>query len=51
MEVQKVGYEGTLLFELQSSEPSRTVLERAMAARRRFEQILEGEWGREITSA
>ena len=51
MEVQKVGYEGTLLFELQSSEPSRTVLERTMAARRRFEQILEGEWGREITSA
>ncbi len=51
MDVQKVGYEGTLLFELQSSEPSRTVLERAVAARARFEQILDGEWGREITSA
>lgn len=51
MGVQKVGYEGTLLFELQSGDPSRTVLERAVAARRRFEQILDGEWGREITSA
>jgi sugar phosphate isomerase/epimerase len=45
MSVQKVGYEGALLFELQSSEPPRTVLERAVAVRRRFEQILGGEWG------
>lgn len=51
MDVQKVGYEGTLLFELQSGEPARIVLERAVAARARFEQILDGEWGREITSA
>ncbi len=43
--VQKIGYEGTLLFELQSTEPARTVLERAVAVRRRFAQILDGEWG------
>jgi sugar phosphate isomerase/epimerase len=45
MDVQKVGYEGTLLFELQSSEPSATVLERAVATRGRFEEILGGAWG------
>lgn len=45
MAVQKVGYEGTLLFELQRLEPPRAGLERAVAARRRFEQILDGEWG------
>jgi sugar phosphate isomerase/epimerase len=50
-DVQKVGYEGTLLFELQSSEPSLKVLERAVAARGRFERILDPEWGREITGA
>ncbi len=45
MSVQKVGYEGTLLFELQSSEPMASALEGAAAARRRFEQIVDGEWG------
>ncbi len=45
MSVQKVGYEGTLLFELQGNEPAGKVLERAAAVRRRFEQILGGEWG------
>ena len=50
-DVQKVGYEGALLFELQSGEPSRTVLERVVATRGRFEHILDGEWGRELTSA
>jgi sugar phosphate isomerase/epimerase len=45
MSVQKVGYEGTLLFELQGTEPPRSVLERAVTVRRRFEQILDGEWG------
>ena len=45
MAVQKVGYEGTLLLELQSAEAPRTVLERAVTVRRRFEQILEGAWG------
>jgi sugar phosphate isomerase/epimerase len=45
MAVQKIGYEGTLLFELQSTEPPRTVLEHAATVRRRFEQILDGEWG------
>ncbi len=45
MAVQKIGYEGTLLFELQSAEPAATVLQRAVAARRRFDQILGGEWG------
>jgi sugar phosphate isomerase/epimerase len=45
MAVQKVGYEGTLLFELQGAEPPAAVLERAAAARRRFEQLLDGEWG------
>lgn len=43
MTVQKVGYEGTLLFELQSQDPARVVLERAAAARRRFERILEAD--------
>ena len=45
MAVQKVGYEGTLLFELQGAQPPEAVLQRAAAARRRFEQILDGEWG------
>lgn len=45
MSVQKVGYEGRLLFELQSQEPARTVLERAASVRRRFEQILYGDCG------
>jgi sugar phosphate isomerase/epimerase len=45
MAVQKVGYEGTLLFELEGAWPPDAILERAAAARRRFEQILEGEWG------
>ncbi len=45
MAVQKVGYEGTLLFELQSAEPPAVVLQRAVAARKRFDQILCGEWG------
>jgi sugar phosphate isomerase/epimerase len=45
MAVQKVGYEGTLLFELQALQPPDTVLERAAAVRRRFGQILDGEWG------
>ncbi len=49
MSVQKVGYEGTLLFELQSSEPPGTVLERAATARGRFEHILDGEWGQQLT--
>jgi len=45
MAVQKVGYEGTLLFELQGAQPPETVLERGAAARRRFDRILDGEWG------
>jgi sugar phosphate isomerase/epimerase len=44
MTVQKVGYEGTLMLELQSQDPARAVLERAVAARRRFEQVLESDW-------
>jgi len=45
MSVQKIGYEGTLLFELQGGEAPRSVLERAVTVRSRFEQILDGEWG------
>lgn len=46
MTVQKVGYEGTLLFELQGGEPATTLLRRAVEVRKRFEQILaDGEWG------
>ncbi len=45
MSVQKVGYEGTLLFELQSSEPPAAILGRAAGVRKRFEEILYGEWG------
>jgi sugar phosphate isomerase/epimerase len=43
--IQKIGYEGTLLFELQSAESPRSVLQRAAAVRRRFEEIVYGEWG------
>jgi hypothetical protein len=34
-----------LLFELEGAWPPDAILERAATARRRFEQILEGEWG------
>ncbi len=44
MTVQKVGYEGTLLFELQGCEPPVAGLQRAAGVRRRFEHILDGAW-------
>jgi sugar phosphate isomerase/epimerase len=50
MVIQKIGYEGTLLFELQSREPARTVLERAASARRRLEQLLDGEWAADMST-
>jgi sugar phosphate isomerase/epimerase len=42
MSLQKVGYEGALLFELAAAGAPRTVLEKARGVRRRFEQILGG---------
>jgi sugar phosphate isomerase/epimerase len=38
--LQKVGYEGTLMFELAGTSNAAAVLERTRAARERFEQIL-----------
>lgn len=40
MTTQKIGYEGTLLFEVRNSGDAAAVLARTSAARRRFEQIL-----------
>ena len=40
MTLQKVGYDGALIFELAGSDEPRTVLERAAKARERMEQIL-----------
>jgi sugar phosphate isomerase/epimerase len=40
MTIQKVGYEGTLIFEVRNSGDAAAVLARTSAARRRFEQIL-----------
>lgn len=42
MAVQKVGYEGTLLFEVANTSTPREVLEKTRAARDRFEQVLVG---------
>jgi sugar phosphate isomerase/epimerase len=38
--LQKIGYEGTLMFELAGTSNASAVLERTRAARERFEQIL-----------
>lgn len=46
MTVQKVGYEGTLLFELQGTAPATSVLARTAAVRKRFEELLDAEWTR-----
>jgi sugar phosphate isomerase/epimerase len=40
MTIQKVGYEGTLLFEVRNSGDAEAVLARTSAARRQFERIL-----------
>ncbi len=40
--LQKVGYDGTFLFELASQSAPLDVLRRAQEARRRFERILSG---------
>lgn len=42
MAAQKIGYEGTWVFELASAHVPRDVLERAQRARRRFERVLGG---------
>jgi sugar phosphate isomerase/epimerase len=42
MAVQKVGYEGTLVFEVANTSTTREVLEKTRAARDRFEQIVTG---------
>jgi sugar phosphate isomerase/epimerase len=42
MAVQKVGYDGALIFELAGAASTRPVLERAQRARRRLEQLLAG---------
>jgi len=41
MTVQKIGYEGTLLFEVRNTGNADEVLTRTAAARRRFEEILK----------
>jgi sugar phosphate isomerase/epimerase len=40
MGIQKIGYDGTLLFELAETAPPREVLEKARQARTRFETII-----------
>jgi sugar phosphate isomerase/epimerase len=40
--LQKIGYEGAWMFELAASDEPRRVLERAVRARERFEQVLGG---------
>jgi sugar phosphate isomerase/epimerase len=42
MAVQKVGYEGTLVFEVANTSTPREALEKIRAARDRFEQIVTG---------
>ena len=42
MAVQKVGYEGTLVFEVANTSTTREALEKIGAARDRFEQIVTG---------
>jgi hypothetical protein len=38
--VQKVGYDGALLFELGAQGPAKAALRRAQEARRRMERLL-----------
>jgi hypothetical protein len=40
MAIQKVGYDGTLLFELADTSTPREVLEKARRARARFDQMM-----------
>ena len=40
MALQKIGYDGALMFELAASTEPRTVLERAQRVRARFETLL-----------
>ncbi len=40
MALQKIGYDGALVFELAASAETRTVLERALRVRARFEELL-----------
>jgi sugar phosphate isomerase/epimerase len=41
MELQKVGYDGTWMFELANTSAPKNVLEKAQKARRRFESLLD----------
>jgi sugar phosphate isomerase/epimerase len=43
MTLQKIGYEGTLLFEVRNTGNADEVLQRTAAARQRFERILDGD--------
>ena len=42
MAVQKVGYEGTFVFEVANVSTPREVLEKTRAARDRFEEVVIG---------
>jgi sugar phosphate isomerase/epimerase len=42
MSLQKVGYEGLIMFELANTSTAREVLEKTVAIRRRFEEIVAG---------
>jgi sugar phosphate isomerase/epimerase len=42
MSLEKVGYEGLILFELANTSTPREVLEKTLGVRRRFEEILAG---------
>jgi sugar phosphate isomerase/epimerase len=45
MALQKVGYDGTWMFEVANTSTPRAVLERTTRARRRFEELLELDFG------
>ena len=42
MAFEKIGYDGVLMYEVKAAESPKAVLERAVAARRRLEALMEG---------
>jgi hypothetical protein len=41
MAFEKIGYDGVLMYEVKAAETTRAVLERAAAARRKLEALME----------
>ena len=40
MAFEKIGYDGVLMYEVRAAESSQAVLERAVAARRKLEELM-----------